>query len=188
MTDIPEYYDNLIQLHGASHKALDASSQESLDIRYRILSEVCDMNGKKVLEVGCNFGALGKYLTEKYPTMEYVGIDISEKAIELGHKENPGLNLRHCSLENHIGKYDVVVAQGIFYKLDNVEDMVPMIEQMIGMAEEAVAFCGIDTFGEGDETRIDPIALSRWFCMGVPFVMRRDYLPGDTTFYLYRGK
>ena len=146
------------------------------------------MNGKRVLEVGCNFGALGKYLTEKYPTIDYVGIDISEQAIELGHKENPDLDLRRCSLENHIGKYDVVVAQGIFYKLTDPQDMLTMIEQMRDLSTEAVAFSAIDVFGgQGDEMRINPAVLAQYFA-DVPFSLRHDYHPSDSTFYLYRGK
>jgi ubiquinone/menaquinone biosynthesis C-methylase UbiE len=49
-------------------------------------------SGMRVADVGCGTGATAAFLSTKYK-LSVVGLDISEALIELGKRNNPGLNL-----------------------------------------------------------------------------------------------
>src|SRR5262249_5782670 len=141
------YYDRLVDQYGHDPRACDASSKESLDVRYRVLSEVMDLSGKSVLEVGAGFGDFGAYLRGRFSAVQYTGIDISTRMIEEGRKAYPDLQLyRQSILEVEPSRqFDIVLAQGIFYLLgDNAEEkMYILIRRMLALAREAISFSTI---------------------------------------------
>src|SRR5437763_1013432 len=131
---IADYYDRLVKQYGHDPRACDASNQNSLEIRYRVLSEVMDLSGRSVLEAGCGFGDLGIYLQKKYSNVHYYGIDISKRMIEGGLTIHPHLSLSHQNLLDmgQDKRFDVVLAQGVFYLLGEgaEEKMFRLIQKM----------------------------------------------------------
>ena len=191
---IAAYYDRLVDLYGHDPRACDASSAASLSTRYEILSQVSNLAGKSVLEVGCGFGDLGAYLRSKYDGVRYLGIDVSRRMVEEGRRSHPELSLRVQDVLEMDGavRFDVVLAQGIFYLLGRGADkkMRALIEKMFALANEALAFCAISKWdpGEpGDEFLVDPKALLSACRRLTPrLVLRHDYLPHDVAIYLYK--
>lgn len=53
-----------------------------------ILEEIRHKKPKKILEVGCGIGLNLFYFAKKFPKIEFVGIDISPRGIEICKKEN----------------------------------------------------------------------------------------------------
>ncbi len=193
MTDpIAAYYDELATRHGNTPQAVDATSQEALNHRYQALGDVADMNGKRVLEVGCGHGGLGAYLTHRYPEINYRGTDVSTKLIEIGRQAHPELRLFEANVLNLAGHYDIVLAQGIFYKLDRRrwEQTKALVAKMYALADEAAAFTALVTWEHrpsADEYRLDPartLAYCRTLTPRVSF--RSNYHPGDALFTLRR--
>ena len=191
---IANYYDGLVDKYGYDPRACDASAAKSLEVRYKALSEVADLTGKSVLEVGCGFGDLGFYLQQKYTGVRYLGIDVSHRMIEEGRKVHPNLSLRVqnvLDLKKAEG-FDVVLAQGIFYLLgDNAETkMHTLVEKMFSLSREALAFCAISAWTlnkRNDEFYVDPLALLDWCRKLTTYILlRHDYLPHDVALYLYK--
>ncbi len=191
MTDIAAYYDQLAAQHGATPAAVDASSQEVLDARYRALGDVTDLNGKRVLEVGCGYGGLGAYLTDRYPEIDYRGIDISAQLLELGRTAHPELRLDHADLRDfpECDRYDVVLAQGIFYKTSGWAATREMITRLYALTDEVAAFTAIieRPGANGGEYRLNAHQTLRFCRRLAPRVSyRNNYHPGDALFALYR--
>jgi cyclopropane fatty-acyl-phospholipid synthase-like methyltransferase len=194
-TDIAAYYDALVDRYGHDPRAVDATSSEALDVRYSALAGVADLTGKRVLEVGCGFGDLGVHLAARFGAVRYTGIDVSARMIEVGHEAHPSLDLRHASFADFTPgeRYDVVLAQGIFYLLghDAERKAQALIQRMFEVAQEAVAFTAISTWGdapEAGEYRVDPVALLAWArTLTRSLTVRHDYHPGDVCFYLYKS-
>jgi len=193
---IAVYYDRLVDRYGHDPQACDASSVESLSVRYQCLSEITDLSDKSVLEVGCGFGDLGVYLKQKYQQVQYTGIDISSRMIEEGIRAYPGLDLKH---ENVLemqseGRFDVVLAQGIFYLLgDDAESkMQELIEKMYSLANDAVGFSAISSWSpkkDSGEFYADPVKLLEWCRKLTPWLaVHHDYHQGDFTMYLYKNR
>jgi cyclopropane-fatty-acyl-phospholipid synthase len=59
---------------------LDAAQENKLEL---ICKKLCLEPGMKVLDIGCGWGAFGKYAAEKY-NAETVGITVSKEQVELG--------------------------------------------------------------------------------------------------------
>lgn len=191
---IAAYYDRLVAEHGYSVRARDASTPEGLAVRYRALSEVADLAGRQVLEIGCGFGDLGAYLAAKYAGVRYTGIDISAAMIETGRKVHPSLELQQADvleLDPSL-RFDVVLAQGIFYLLGEQAQrkMQMLIRCMFERCRMATAFCTVSAWAEAKaETEFYPDPLDTLaYCRSVtPWVtLRHDYHPGDFAVYMYR--
>jgi trans-aconitate methyltransferase len=191
---IAAYYDRLVDTYGHDPRAVDASSNESLRVRYSVLSEVGDMTGKSVLEVGCGFGDLGVFLGTRYERVRYHGIDISRRMIEEGRRLHPALKL---DVGTAFGlstpaTYDFVVAQGIFYLLrdDPATRTRELLQQMFALASEAVAVTTLSAWAEAQhpqEFRIEPgAALELGHSLSQSVVLRHDYHPGDLALYVYK--
>lgn len=191
---IAAYYDRLAAAHGNTPQAVDAPTAQALEARHAALAQVADMNWKRVLEVGCGHGVLGAYLTSRYPDITYRGIDISAGLLAVGRQARPELDLRHLNLmELDPGRrFDVVVAQGIFYKLgrDAWAKTRLLVEKMWLHADEAVAFTAVSTWRptfQAGEFYVNPVTMLDFCWTLTPrVVLRHDYHPGDVCFYLYR--
>jgi SAM-dependent methyltransferase len=190
---IGAYYDRLVDTHGHSPLACDASTGSSLEVRYRVLSDVVDLTDKRVLEVGCGFGDLGAYVVDRFSGVSYLGIDVSERMIEVGRSVHPTLDLRHADVLDFdpAESCDVVLSQGIFYLLgeDAEPKMTTLIARMFDLASEALAFCTISAWaqrGDPGEFRPDPLRTLE-FCrqLTTSLVLRHEYLPNDFAVYMY---
>lgn len=197
MTDerrIASYYDDLVNRYGHDPRAVDASSEASLLLRYQALADVGDMTGRSVLEVGCGLGGLGHYLTQRFDDVRYLGIDISPRMVEEGRKAHPGLDLQQRNLLqiDDGDRWDFVLAQGIFYLLgDEAEPQSQrLMAKMFSVAEVAVAFTAISSWSpshEEAEFYMDPAwTLSYCRTLTARLVLRHDYHPGDMAVYLYK--
>lgn len=202
MTDIAAYYDNLSDKYpNGSSAALDGSDR-SLQKRYQVLTQGIE-SGQSVLDVGCNYGPIGMYLNDALNLgVDYTGIDISKKAIEIGKKINPiELNLIHTSLQEFdpvdllTGKtkqYDWVIAQGLFYLLPDTEDgrkeVLKIITLMLRLGR-SVRFCALSSWGENtdNELLIDPVGVLNWLRMfSKNITFDHSYLPHDCCFTIGR--
>lgn len=191
---IATYYNRLVDQYGHDPRACDASSSASLEIRYKVLSEVCDLSGLSVLEVGCGFGDLSVHLRKRFPTVRYTGVDLSPRMVEEARRCHPGLEFSCCDLMAmpDDAKYDVVLAQGIFYLLREDADArtKAMIEKMFALARKAVAFSAISSWTTRKtpgEHYLDPATLLET-CRSLTskVVLRHDHLPNDVAMYLYK--
>src|SRR3989344_6347761 len=69
-------------------------SLNQLDIGSEILIERCVVNGKKVLDLGCGYGAVGVSLNLIYPGLEIMYSDVNERAVEITKKNLYKYNLK----------------------------------------------------------------------------------------------
>jgi cyclopropane fatty-acyl-phospholipid synthase-like methyltransferase len=193
---IAGYYDRLVDQHGYDPRACDASSSKGLELRYKVLSEVADLNDKSVLEVGCGLGGLAEFLLKKFPSVQYEGIDISTRMVEEARKCHPHLSFRQQNVLDldAAAQFDVVLAQGIFYLLGDQAEakMQTLIKKMFSLSKEAMAFCAISSWSPtkaGNEFYVDPVRLLDWSRgLTTRTVLRHDYLPNDAALYLYRNQ
>lgn len=78
--------------------------------------------GESVLEIGSGSGFFGKYLAEKFPGVNYLGLELNEKAVKDGVESGVRLiaeDSRTHSLKNS-GKYDVVCSFQVFEHVSNI--------------------------------------------------------------------
>ncbi|MCH7568214.1 MAG: class I SAM-dependent methyltransferase [Nanoarchaeota archaeon] len=100
-----------------------------------ILSELGEINGKRVLDLGCGSGDFSSMLSGKGAKVD--GADISDTWIEMAkedHKEDPNLNffVADSSDINMIGdnQYDVVIMNMVFLNISSKEKVEKTFEEV----------------------------------------------------------
>jgi SAM-dependent methyltransferase len=109
--------------------------------RFEIAVQLADLNNSSILDVGCGFGGLYKYLESSGIKFSYLGIDILPEMVEISKKNNPKGNFRVADiLKEALPRFDYVFCLGAM----NVSDknhhsfFMKMVKRMISMAKKAV--------------------------------------------------
>lgn len=91
--------------------SLDAAQENKLDL---ICRKLYLEPGMRVLDIGCGWGAFGKYAAEKYK-VEVVGITVSKEQVELGAKLCEGLPVEFHLMDYRDvkGSFDRIVSVGM---------------------------------------------------------------------------
>src|SRR5690606_28488730 len=119
--DSLEYRKDLWEKEYSSRKALPSSNtfNPSSSLR-KFLERYPDLNKGSALDLGCGNGRNTVYLTEQ-GFKRALGIDISEKAIEIANNEKEN-NPNHSSIE--------YIAGDVAYVLDSVNEKFDLIIDM----------------------------------------------------------
>jgi ubiquinone/menaquinone biosynthesis C-methylase UbiE len=190
------YYASLLMKYGISEHAVDWGSKESQELRFKILAEIGELSGTKILDVGCGLADFYSWLAEHGISVEYNGIDITAAMIKNAASRYPELSLSVGNLLNDFkineNEYDYVFASGIFYRRFEApyrffEDM---ISQMYRLCTKGVAFNSLSMWSAkktAKEFYADPIKIIT-LCNKIThkIIFNHNYLPNDFTIYLYK--
>lgn len=96
-----------------------------------LFSMMPNLNGKKVLDLGCGFGEHCKRFVD-CGASEVVGIDISKKMLEVAREENCSakvtyINMPMEDIANLHEKFDVVVSSLAFHYIEDFSGVVRMV-------------------------------------------------------------
>lgn len=111
---IIQRYKKRLEKHGRNCLALGWKDVNSQKLRFRILSEIGDLNSTTLLDVGCGFGDFYKYLKKREINIKYTGIDIYDKFIEIAKMQHPNAEfmVKNIISEEIDRKFDYVFLSG----------------------------------------------------------------------------
>lgn len=189
-------YQRLFDEHGQSHKTLNWGSREGQHLRFRILAGIGQLEGKRILDVGCGLGDFAGWLAQNNIRADYTGLDLTPELVEQARKNYPGLKFVQGSIldESLLAdqKFDFVFASGIFYTYSMGGDawLRAAVSRMWRLCNEGVAFNSLSAWAENhdaDEYYADPPSTLEYCRTLTPWVaIRHDYHPRDFTIYLSR--
>lgn len=192
--EVRKFFEDRFEAFGDSPKSLDLSVRGQQG-RFEVLSQVGDLSGKRVLELGSGLGHFYEFLRDHFPGIRYTGYDFSPKFIECARAKYPSVTfeLRDVLADPLDGAYDFVLCSGI-HNLEtgaNDEDMRHLIRKAWGATREGVGFSMLSTYADRlDDGRHyyspllvlkEALALTRYV------VLRQDYMPHDFAVFLYRN-
>ena len=187
-------FNALFEKHGGSYRALDWGSHEGQELRFRILSEIADLDGKAILDVGCGLGHFYDWLKAQGFRFSYTGIDIADRMLQEAKKAHPDARFLVGSPSDPAfladETFDYVFASGIFstYTSDSMAWMQMSIQRMWNWSRQGVAFNSLSTWAtEADpcEFYADPLEVVGACRTLTPWIsMRHDYHPRDFSVYL----
>jgi SAM-dependent methyltransferase len=148
---IVDLYEDRFEQFGWDVRTVGWSSRNDQNLRFSVLCRGIELEGRKILDVGCGLGDFVGYLDEfGAGNYDYLGIDISPKLIEEAGKRYGGSGRRFAVLdlldqphaENFDAEnFDVVVSSGMlsFRVADNMLFAKQMIAKMFAMCRGALA-------------------------------------------------
>lgn len=191
-----EYFGNRVATYGVDVRSLNWGSKISQHKRFSILAEVGNLDGQSVLDVGCGIGDLLEWFEEEKISVNYSGIDITPKMVDVARQRFPHACFDVVDLldsetifEN---RYDYVFASGIFtYRdYDAFGFLQAMVQKMFSLATVAVAFNTLSVWSEFQEPQefyADPLQVVSFCRTLTPWVvLKHDYHRGDFSIFLYR--
>lgn len=197
--EVKKFYQKKFDKYGDDPKSLLWGSRGAAHQRFRQFWAEIDFNGKNVLDVGCGFGELGKFLDKRYSRVRYTGVDIVPEFIETGKKKYSNLNLKVADyLKDKInGRYDVVIASGILNSNmeSNMEFRKNAIKKLFSLTDNVLAFNMLGSFPQPRNSKDSNVWYSDSmeilkYCLSLTrrVILRAHYNPKDFTIFMYKIK
>ncbi len=128
-------YDNEIFFEGYKRIRDNENNANNLFEIPALFSMMPDLNGKKVLDLGCGFGEHCRRFVNDGAD-QVTGIDISEKMLEVARKENSDskisyINLAMEDIAQLNERFDVVISSLAFHYVEDFSGVVKNIYKML---------------------------------------------------------
>lgn len=160
---VRKYYDEKLSVYGPTPRGVDWNSFESQNMRFEQLLKICgDDKGISIVDYGCGYGALIKYLRYKNYKFHYQGFDVSPAMIEKAKELNTGYdNCNFYSDKTLIKTADYSIASGIFNVKLNMESnqweeyMLATLGEMCKLGKKGFAFNSLTKYSDPEYMRTD---------------------------------
>ncbi|GHS89491.1 hypothetical protein FACS189487_09800 [Campylobacterota bacterium] len=109
-------YKGLFSKFGASRRSLHWNSEDNQIVRFEQLLKAGDLNGAKILDIGCGLGDLYGFFQDRNICVDYYGVDIVPEFINAAQKRflSAKFEVRNILKLPLNSCYDYVYASGIF--------------------------------------------------------------------------
>jgi SAM-dependent methyltransferase len=202
--EIVEHYESCLARYGDSHLGVDWPKPQDAQTRYRVMLEVIPAprpSNVKLLDFGCGTSHLYEHILACGVTgIEYLGLDLSPKFVELSRKKFPK-NHYICAdiLEDPdaVPTSDYVVMNGVFTEKRSLtfDEMLNYFERTLSAAfakaERGIAFNVMSKHVDWERADLfhlpfDTLARILIRALTRNFVIRNDYGLYEYTTYVYR--
>lgn len=202
--EIINHYESCLEKYGDSHLGVDWPKIEDVDKRYKVMLEVIDSTSKQkisILDFGCGASHLYKYIfKQKIKNIEYSGLDISEKFIELSKSKFPSnkyYNIDILEDDSTIPNYDYIIMVGVFTEKvtltfdEMLEYFKKLLIKVFNKANKGIAFNVMSKHVDWEREDLfhlpfDMLANFLKTELSRHFVIRNDYGLFEYTVYLYK--
>jgi SAM-dependent methyltransferase len=132
-------YRNRLQQFGPGIKSLASGTVERRNIRFGLLSNVGELEGATILDIGSGLGDFYQYLKDRKIKVDYTGYDLSPDLISIAKEKFPEatFEVRDIQAEGIAGRYDYIVSSQTFnFRLAN-EDNNELIKTCLKISLES---------------------------------------------------
>ncbi len=118
MNNIKKYYEDNYKEGYPDYYIQGWENRTAQEMRFKELINSIDLNGKRILDVGCGTGNLLEYINERFTGFEYTGVDILPHMINIAvAKKLTGKFICMDLFKNNPFKsnsFDAIFSSGIF--------------------------------------------------------------------------
>ena len=194
--EIAHRYQERLRQHGASGAALATGTPERQEIRFGVLAGVGELDGARVLDLGCGLGDFYQFLLTRGVRPRYTGYDITPGFIEHAKARFPEAHfeVRDVQVDGIPEKFDYVVSSQTFNNRLAHEDNQTLMQDILRIGYEAsekgVAIDMFTSYVDFREDRLfyySPEEIFRFSkTLTKRVLLRHDYPLFEFTVYLYR--
>ena len=197
MTIISKTYDNMLVSGSNDAERVGWGSVDSQQERFRILTEIGDLNNSSVLDVGCGLGSFQDYIDDACSNCVYTGVDINHNMIQEARKRHPSTEFIQADIASDVHilkdrKFDYVFLSGALnLSADSHKDSIDrIVKEMFVLSNKGVAVNFLSMFSDylapGEYYCNPEVILQLAFSITKSVVLRHDYMSHDFTIYLYK--
>jgi SAM-dependent methyltransferase len=158
---IARYYSEKLSTFGPTARGVDWRDEEGQERRFRELLRVVGSDSDaSLVEIGCGYGALARYLRRQGFNGSYLGLDVAPEMIAAAARHCADLeNTRFATGSAPSAPADYVVASGIFNVRLDVSDaewethVFRTIDLMAAFAARGIAFNCLTRFSDAERMR-----------------------------------
>lgn len=194
---IKSFYQSKFSKYGVDPKSLLWQGRGAAHQRFRQFWAELDFDNKSILDVGCGFGEMGKFLSKRYSGVKYTGVDIVPEFIKEAKKLLPDLEFREEDFLNNPSDktYDIVLASGVLNSnvTDNMEYRKKAIKTMFDHADYVCAFNMLGAHPQPENEKNSNVwyadsmeILEYCFSLTRRVILRHHYNPTDFTVFLFK--
>ncbi len=202
---IIDHYETCLQKYGDSHKGIDWPNEEDMLTRYKVMLDIqkfdpLSANKVSILDFGCGTAKLLEFINaNNYPALEYSGLDISQKFIEVCVSKFPETKF-YCTdiLKNQllIEPVDYIIMNGVFTEKRDLtfEEMYSYFTKTLGtlfpLCKKGIAFNAMSKAVDWEREDLFHLPLdllTSFLCKKLSrnFIVRNDYGLYEYTTYVY---
>lgn len=187
-------YNELLEKYGYNPKAIGWPKDRQL-IRFKVQSEIGDFNKCSILDVGCGFGDLYRFLMKRGLNIKYTGYDINPNLIKIARKVYPNAHfeVKDIEVDTINDKFDWVFSVGVFNSKAFVNKFFikSMIRKMFELCDKGVAIDFISTYVDFRNEKINYVKPEEIFSfcktLSRRVLLRHDYMPFEFCIYIYKN-
>lgn len=181
-------YSLLYKIYKDDHRSLHWNKRQSQEERFRIFTQMADLNQQSVADIGCGLAHFYDYLLRQGIDCRYSGYDLVSGFIRTASEKFPDAQFYQQNLTLHPAKqmYDFVFCSGLF-AFGNQSFFQEMIARAFDMCEKGLAFNLYQT--PSKEFFYLPPQKAQEYCQSLgprQMVLHDNYLPQDFTLFLYK--
>ncbi len=181
---INRYMDRFKQF-GVDIKTLASGNKERQLIRFKVFTEIGDLNGSSILDVGCGFADFYQYLKDQRIQVNYTGIDICPAFIEVSQERFPEAEfaVKDIQAEDFGRSFDYVISSQTFNNRleagENMRVMKDVFKKAYAISKIAVAIDVVSSYVDFKEDHLfyySPEEIFR-YCKSLTkrVILRHDY-------------
>lgn len=195
-----KHYKKNFQKYGVDAKSLSWGSKGAAHQRFRAIWKEINFDNKSVLDVGCGFGEMARFLYRRYKDVNYKGVDIVPEFVENARKIHPYYTFEERDFFVNPGQemFDIVIASGTLNSNLGEENMAFRKKAIKTMFFHTKKICVFNMLGGHPKTQT-PKGSNVWYadsleileyCMSLTrrVVLRANYHPRDFTIVMYPVK
>jgi trans-aconitate methyltransferase len=190
---IVKLYEGRYTKLGNDVRTLGWRSREDQRLRFQVLSDIADLTGASICDIGCGFGDLVPYLRERFRDFRYTGVDLSPSLVAEARRLHSGYEF-HCldilDADFNLRADYFLLSGALNLRVgDNWALTEAMLSRMFELADRAVAvnfLTNYVTFERAHNYHHSPervFAFARSLTNRV--ALRHDYPLWEFTIYLY---
>lgn len=190
-------YSNAYSKYGYSTNSVLWGIPEKQIIRFDALTRFLDLSNSTILDIGCGFGDLSKYLRHRFQNVKYIGIDINidliNQAKELYEDEDTKFIIGdygdlpdiECDFALVSGTFNVEYKESDRYKLVD-----SYIKKAMENSRKGISFNflsnRVNFFEEGLSYYDPTIILDMGYKYSRNLILTNNYLPFDFTITVFK--
>src|SRR5258708_2202853 len=190
------WYEDKVRRYGYDYRGLGFRTRSSQEKRFDALLALGDLDGARLLDVGCGFGDFLAFLHDRGVDPVYTGVDICEPMIEHCRgrfQESEGRFVVGDALDSRPAElYHFVVGRGLLgWDYEGARERVrPALKHLFECAGIGLAANFLSTRSPAPAEKriyVDPAqALDAALDLTPAARLDHSYLPNDFTLYLYK--